>query len=67
MPRPALEPTRPAIQQVPGEKWLGCEVDHSPPSNSNIKNAWNYTSTPPICLHGMVFNEAMDMSSMCGT
>jgi hypothetical protein len=40
-----------------------CEADHSSPSNAEVKNAWNYTSTPPyvfmvwclikhrMCLH----------------
>jgi len=23
------------------------EVDHSPPSNAEVKNEWSYTSTPP--------------------
>jgi len=23
-----------------------CEVDHSPPSNAEVKNEWNYKSTP---------------------
>jgi hypothetical protein len=32
------------------------EADHSPPSNAEIKNAWNYTSTPPIRLHGVVLS-----------
>jgi len=32
------------------------EVDHSPPSSSEVKNAWSYTSTPPIRLHGVVLN-----------
>jgi hypothetical protein len=44
--RPALEPTQPPIQWVPGALSLGVkrpvrEVQHSPPSN-----AWKYTSTP---------------------
>jgi hypothetical protein len=32
----------------------GHEADNSSPSSAGIKNAWNYTSTPPIRLHGMV-------------
>jgi len=32
----------------------GREADHSPPSSAEDENAWNYTSTPPICLHGVV-------------
>jgi hypothetical protein len=39
-----------------GEKWLGHEADHSPPSSAEINNAWSYTSTPPIHLHGMVLS-----------
>jgi hypothetical protein len=30
------------------------EADHSPPSSAKVKNAWNYTSTPPIYLHSVV-------------
>jgi hypothetical protein len=28
-----------------GVKQLGQETDHSPPSTSEVKNAWSYTST----------------------
>jgi hypothetical protein len=38
----------------PGVKRPEHEVDHSPPSSAEIKNAWSYTSTPPIRLHGVV-------------
>jgi hypothetical protein len=41
-------------------KQPGYEADHSPPSIADVKNVWNYTYTPPICLHGMVLNLAMD-------
>jgi len=30
----------------PGVKRPGREADHSPPSSSKVKNAWNYTPTP---------------------
>jgi hypothetical protein len=30
----------------PGDKVPGCEADYSPPSSSEVKNAWNYTSIP---------------------
>jgi hypothetical protein len=30
-----------------GVNCLGLEADHSPPSSAKVKNAWNYTSTPP--------------------
>jgi len=26
----------------PAVEWPGCEVHHSPPSNTEAKNAWNY-------------------------
>jgi len=59
--RPALEPTQPPIQRVPGVlspgvKWMGHEAGHIPPSNAKIKNEWSCISTPPICLHGMMLN-----------
>jgi hypothetical protein len=55
--RTALEPTQPPIQWVPGALTLGIkrpglEADHSPPSSAEVKNAWSYTSTPPVRLHG---------------
>jgi hypothetical protein len=34
-----------------GVKRPGREVDHSPPSSAEVKNACKYTSTPPIGLH----------------
>jgi hypothetical protein len=48
---PVLGPTQPPIQWVPatlspGAKRPGREADHSPPSSAEVKNAWNYTSTP---------------------
>jgi hypothetical protein len=56
--RPVLGPTQPPIQWVPGVLSLGVkrpgrETDHLPPSSAEIKNVWSFTSTPPICLHGM--------------
>jgi hypothetical protein len=32
------------------------EADNSPPSNAEDNNAYSYTSTPPIRLHGMVLS-----------
>jgi hypothetical protein len=59
--RPALEPTRPPIQWTPEALSLGVkrpvrEAEHSPPSSAEVKVAWSYTSTPPICLHGEVLS-----------
>jgi hypothetical protein len=39
-----------------GVKRPGREADHSPPSNAEVKNAWSYTSTPPIGLHGVMLS-----------
>jgi hypothetical protein len=46
--RPILEPTQPPYQWVPGAlssvvKTSGREVDHTPPSSAEFKNAWSYT------------------------
>jgi hypothetical protein len=51
-------PSQPAIQLVLraislGVKRPGRKADNSHPSNAEVKNAWSYTSTPP-------------MSSWCG-
>jgi hypothetical protein len=57
--RPALGPTQPPVQWVPGALSLvvkrpGREADHSHPSSVEVKNAWSYTSIPTIRLNGMV-------------
>jgi hypothetical protein len=59
--RPALGPTQPPIQRVPGAlpvgiKRPGREAYHSPPSSAEVKNAWSYTSILPIRLHGEVLS-----------
>jgi len=41
-----------------GVKRLGHETNHSPSASAKVKNAWTYTSTHPICLHGMVLTYA---------
>jgi hypothetical protein len=40
----------------PGVKMPGREADH-PPSKAEVKNAWSYTSTPPINLYGLVLSQ----------
>jgi hypothetical protein len=59
--RPALRPTQPPLQWVPGAlspegRRPGRETDHSPPSSAEVKNEWSYTSTPRIRLHGVVLS-----------
>jgi hypothetical protein len=58
--RPALGPTQPPAQWVPGVLSSGVkrprhEADHSSPLNAEV-NAWSYTSGPSIRLHGVVLN-----------
>jgi hypothetical protein len=31
----------------------GREVDRPPQSSAEVKNEWSYSSTPPICFHGV--------------
>jgi hypothetical protein len=33
-----------------GVKWPGHEDNHVPPSSSEVKNKWSYTSTPAVCI-----------------
>jgi len=70
--RQALGSIQPPLQWVqrtvtPGIKWPGCDAPYSPSSFAEVKNAWSYTSTPPVHLHGMVFDQARDTSSWHGT
>jgi hypothetical protein len=51
----ALGPTQPPIQWALGVKHLGCEADHPHPSITGVKSEWSFTSTPPVCFHGMMF------------
>jgi hypothetical protein len=55
------KPTQTPIQWVAQALSLGVkrpegEADHSPPSSAVVKNAWSYTSNPPIRLHGVVLS-----------
>jgi hypothetical protein len=47
MSKQALGPNHPPNERVPGALT---------PSSSEVMNAWNYTSTPTICIHGVMFN-----------
>ena len=38
---------------IQGLKRPGREVDDLPLSKDEVRNKWIYTSTPPVCLHGM--------------
>jgi hypothetical protein len=54
-------PTQPPIQCVPEELSQGLkrperEAGHSPPNSAEVENAWSYTSTIPIRLHGVVLS-----------
>jgi hypothetical protein len=60
MSRPALRPTHPPIQWVLGILSLEVKQPGDVKLTTHLhivqrsKNAWSYTSTPPIYLHGMV-------------
>jgi hypothetical protein len=59
--RTALGPTQPPLHWVLGALSLGIkgpgrEADHSSPSSAEVNNAWSYTSTPPLRLHGVVLS-----------
>jgi hypothetical protein len=59
--RTVLVPAQLPIQWIPGVLSLvvkrpGREADHSPSSCVEVKNAWRYTLTPPIRLHGVVLS-----------
>jgi hypothetical protein len=41
------------ICSFPECKVARVEVDCSPPSSAEVKRAWRYNSTPPICLHSI--------------
>jgi hypothetical protein len=36
-----------------GKARPGRDADHLPPSSAEVKNERSYTSSPPMCLHGM--------------
>jgi hypothetical protein len=45
---PAQPPAQWVVEAVsPGVKWPGHEVNHSPPSNAEVRKVWSYTFIPP--------------------
>jgi hypothetical protein len=61
--RTALGPTQPPIQWVPGALSLGikrpgCEADHSPPSNAEVKEWVELYLHFPIRLHGVALSKS---------
>jgi len=58
--RPALGSIQPPIQLLSGALSLGVkrprrEADNAPPCSA-VKDAWSYTSTPTLRLHGLVLS-----------
>ena len=55
--RPGLWPTHPPTQWVqeflPGVKRPHREVSRSPQPSAEVNNERSYSSSPPVCLHGM--------------
>jgi hypothetical protein len=50
---------QPPTQWVQGLKQLGHEGDNQPPSSTEVKNVWSYTSTPPysfVCACGQLYH-----------
>jgi hypothetical protein len=59
--RPALVPTQPPIQWVPGTLTAGViqpwrEADHSLPSNAKVKECVELCFLSPIRFHGVVLS-----------
>jgi hypothetical protein len=50
--RQAPRPTQPPSLSPGVVRWRH-EADHSPPPSAEVKKKWGYTSTSPICLHGV--------------
>jgi hypothetical protein len=51
-----------ALSPGPGPE---CEADHSSPSSVKVKNIWNYTSTPPECLHSIEWHNLTCYLQQC--
>jgi hypothetical protein len=68
--RPALGPTQTPIQCVrgalsPGIKRPVREADYSPPTSAEVKNAWNYTSTPLYVFMAWCLNKRYVLMAWC--
>jgi hypothetical protein len=54
-----LGPTQPSVKygrcrvSLPGVERPGRCADHPPDLAPRLKKEYNYTSTPPLCLHGL--------------
>jgi len=46
-------PTQPHFQWVPVVKLPESDDENSHPPSADVKNAWNYASTPPTCPYGV--------------
>jgi hypothetical protein len=51
--RPALGPTQPPVQWVPGQSGRGMALNTHLDLAPRLKKEYGYTSTPPLCLHGL--------------
>ena len=54
---PALGPTQPPIQWVPGVKRPGRGFDHPPHLAPMLRQEYSYTSTPRLGLRGLFYGE----------
>jgi hypothetical protein len=61
--RPSLWSTRPPIQRYLGQNGRGAKLAAYLQLMSRFRNAWDYTSTSPVHLYGVVLDEADDTLS----
>jgi len=46
----------------PGVKWPGRGVDHPPAPSARLKKEYNYTSTPPLGIRGLFWDEILNLN-----